>query len=476
MQPKQMAQELLPLLGGARNIDKLAHCTTRLRLVLHDEARADPSAIEKLEGVEGIYARGGQLQIILGIGNVTKVHRMLTDMIRTAAADAAAGATEGTTAGTTSNPASRPAPVPNPIIQLALLLSNIFVPIIPVIVASGLLNGLLGTLKAFNWVPEDNGFMVLLSMFSSSVFIFLPILVGFYAAQEFRGTPLLGAVIGGVLTHPALLNPYALGSKLPEAIDLLGFTIPLLGYQGTVVPIIVSVYLMSRLERGLRKIVPNSIELLLIPVLTIILTGFISLSVIGPAVQFIGHIVISGLESAMRYAGVFAGLLFGGTYSLIVITGLHHSFHAVEASLLADPDVGVNFLLPIWSAANVAQGGAGLAVFFRSRDSQLKRVAAPAALSAFFGIVEPIVFGINLKLVRPFIGALIGGALGGAYMVQAHVSASSFGLTGIPMLALAAPLGGSNILQYGIGLGIAAAVSFIGTWLLISRKAPNSCP
>lgn len=463
MQPKQMAAELLPLLGGERNIDKVTHCTTRLRFVLHDPGLADAAAIENLEGVEGVYARIGQVQIILGIGTVGKVHKALLDIIHLPEAEAAAKCA-GTAAART--------PL-NPVIRLAMLLSHIFMPILPVIVACGLLNGLLGTIQAFHLVPADNAFMILLHIFSSTAFIFLPIFVGYYAAKELGGTPLLGAVLGGVLTHPALLNPYALGSKIPETIGVLGFQIPLVGYQGTVIPILASVYLMSHVEKLLRRSVPRSFELLVVPAVAIILTGLISLLAIGPAVMHIGGLVINGLDWAMQHGGLFAGLLFGGTYSLIVITGLHHSFHAVEASLLADPGIGVNFLLPIWSMANVAQGGAGMAVFFATRDPQLKKIAIPAALPAFFGIVEPVIFGVNLKLVRPFIGALTGGALGGAYVVQTKVVTNSFGLTGIPMLAIAAPLGGPNIIHYLTGFGIAAAAAFISTWVLLLRDTSN---
>lgn len=463
MQPKDIARELLPLLGGIQNIDKVAHCTTRLRLVLREEGKADVAAIEKLDFVEGVYNRTGQIQIVFGTGIVNKIYRALLELTRPPEAETIAAEAE----------AAEPIPVNrtsiNPVIRLAMLLSNIFVPIIPVIVASGLLNGVNGTIKAFHWVPADNAIITLVGILSSSAFIFLPILVGFHAAKELGGNPFIGAVIGGILTHPVLLNPMADGTKIPETVDFFRLQITLIGYQGTVIPVIISVYLMSLIEKGLRKAVPRSFELLVVPFFTIVLTGLISLLAIGPTVMFIGGFLTSGLDYTLKHAGLITGLLFGGSYSLIVITGLHHSFHALEATLLADPQIGVNFLLPIWSVANIAQGGAGLAVYFRTRNARLKEIAFPAALSAFLGIIEPVVFGINLKLVRPFIGALIGGALGGAYVAQAHVLTNAYGLTGIPMLAIAAPFGRANILHYLIGLAISVVSAFVSTWLMLTR-------
>jgi PTS system sucrose-specific IIC component len=226
---------------------------------------------------------------------------------------------------------------------------------------------------------------------------------------------------------------------------------------------------MSRLELRLRKMVPSSLDLFLIPFLVIIFIGFISLLIIGPISLFIGDIMTNTFELVYK-AGVIAGFLFGGLYSLIVITGLHHTLHAVEMELLANPEIGVNFLLPIWSMANIAQGGAGLAVFFKTRNERIKKIAIPSAFSAFLGIIEPVIFGINIKLVKPFIGAAIGGAFGGAYVVLTHVVANSFGLTGIPMIAIVAPLGISNLIHYLIGLGISVITAFIATFILWKKE------
>jgi PTS system sucrose-specific IIC component len=362
----------------------------------------------------------------------------------------------------------------NPLTRLAKTLSNIFVPLIPAIVASGLLNGFLGMLRAFHWVSPESPLFRLLDMFSSAAFNILPILIGFSAAREFGANPYLGAVIGGIMTHPALLNPWTLGSQKPEVMYLFGLPVKLIGYQGTVLPVLMSVYIMSWLEKRLRRIVPHAVDLLVTPFLTVMSVGFIALIAVGPLGNLLGDGIAYSLRFVYTHVGWFAGLLFGGLYSSIVMTGIHHSFHAIEAGLLANPKIGVNFLLPIWSMANVAQGGAGLAVCFLTRDKKLKEIAIPSGLSAFLGITEPVIYGVNLRLRKPFIGAAIGGALGGTYVVATHVVANAYGLTGIPMIAIVAPLGMSNLLHYLVGFAIAVVSAFGATILLTWKQRQSS--
>jgi sucrose PTS system EIIBCA or EIIBC component len=447
MNYKDIAEKIVPLLGGKENIISAIHCATRLRLVLQDESKADKAEIEEVEGVKGAFASSGQFQIIFGTGNVNKVYEQLQPMI---------GKMDVASVSHTEAVKQKM----NPFARFAKTLSNIFVPIIPAIVASGLLMGLLGMMKAFEWVSTDSPFIVLLDMFSSAAFIILPILIGVSASREFGANPYLGAVIGGILTHPALQNPWGLAEAKPEFLNFAGMDIAMLGYQGTVIPILLAVYVMSKIEKGLRKIVPNSIDLLVTPFLTIISTGFIALIAIGPLGRGLGTLI----TTTLTYVYDTAGFIFGGTYSLIVLTGVHHSFHAIEAGLLAD--LGKNYLLPIWSMANVAQGGAGLAVFFMTKRAKTKEIALPGAFSAFLGITEPVIFGVNLRYRKPFIGGMIGGALGGAYVVFTNVAANAYGLTGIPMIAIVAPFGTSAIMNYLIGFVIAVAGACIATLLL----------
>ncbi len=449
MNINETAKALLPLLGGKDNIVSAAHCATRLRLVLADDSLVQKSAVEKVEGVKGCFSNAGQLQIIFGTGLVNKVY---AEFIKVA----------GISESTKSEAADAAARKLNPFQRIARLLSNIFVPIIPAIVASGLLMGLLGMVKTYGWADANSALFIMLDMFSSAAFIILPILIGFTAAKEFGGNPYLGATLGGILTHPALTNAWGVAGGF-HTMNFFGMEVAMIGYQGTVFPVLLAVWFMSILEKRLRKIIPDALDLILTPFLTVIITGFVALLFIGPAGRVLGDGISLVLSTLITHAGWLAGLLFGGLYSVIVITGIHHSFHAIEAGLLGNPNIGVNFLLPIWSMANVAQGGACLAVYFKTRDAKIKAIVIPSAFSAMLGITEAAIFGINLRFIKPFLAALAGGALGGAWVVANHVNMTAVGLTGIPGIAI---VQGNSIVNYLIGLVIAFGAAFIISLLL----------
>ena len=443
------ATALLPLLGGKENIASAAHCATRLRLVLVDDSKLNKSAIDKLDGVKGCFSNAGQIQIIFGTGIVNKVFAEFSKV---------AGINEASKAELTNLAAQKL----NPLQRIARLLSNIFVPIIPAIVASGLLMGLLGMVRTYGWADPDSAIFIMLDMFSSAAFIILPILIGFTAAREFGGNPYLGATLGGILTHPALTNAWGVAGGF-KTMDFFGLDVAMIGYQGTVFPVLLAVWFMSLLEKRLRKVIPDALDLILTPFLTVIITGFVALLFIGPAGRALGDGISFVLSTLIDQAGWLAGLLFGGTYSAIVITGIHHSFHAIEAGLLGNPKIGVNFLLPIWSMANVAQGGACLAVYFKTRDVKIKAIAVPSALSALLGITEAAIFGINLRFMKPFLAALAGGALGGAWVVANHVGMTAVGLTGIPGIAI---VQANSVVSYLIGLVIAFGAAFVISFAL----------
>lgn len=451
MNINETAKALLPLLGGKDNIVSAAHCATRLRLVLADDSLVQKSAVEKVEGVKGCFSNAGQLQIIFGTGLVNKVY---AEFIKVA----------GISESTKSEAADAAARKLNPFQRIARLLSNIFVPIIPAIVASGLLMGLLGMVKTYGWADANSALFIMLDMFSSAAFIILPILIGFTAAKEFGGNPYLGATLGGILTHPALTNAWGVAGGF-HTMNFFGMEVAMIGYQGTVFPVLLAVWFrfMSILEKRLRKIIPDALDLILTPFLTVIITGFVALLFIGPAGRVLGDGISLVLSTLITHAGWLAGLLFGGLYSVIVITGIHHSFHAIEAGLLGNPNIGVNFLLPIWSMANVAQGGACLAVYFKTRDAKIKAIVIPSAFSAMLGITEAAIFGINLRFIKPFLAALAGGAFGGAWVVANHVNMTAVGLTGIPGIAI---VQGNSIVNYLIGLVISFGAAFIISLLL----------
>ncbi|OWS73943.1 PTS sucrose transporter subunit IIBC [Pantoea sp. VS1] len=444
-----LSRSLLPLLGGRENIASAAHCATRLRLVLVDDAKADTAAIGKLEGVKGCFRNAGQLQVIFGTGVVNKVYAAF---IREA----------GISETSKSEAADIAARKLNPFQRIARLLSNIFVPIIPAIVASGLLMGLLGMVKTYGWVNPDNALYIMLDMCSSAAFIILPILIGFTAAREFGGNPFLGATLGGILTHPALTNAWGVAAGF-HTMNFFGIEVAMIGYQGTVFPVLLAVWFMSVLEKQLRRVIPDALDLILTPFLTVIIAGFVALLVIGPAGRMLGDGISFVLSTLIAHAGWLAGLVFGGLYSVIVITGVHHSFHAIEAGLLGNPAIGVNFLLPIWAMSNVAQGGACLAVWFKTKDVKIKAISLPSGFSALLGITEAAIFGINLRFMKPFIAGLIGGALGGAWVVSVHVYMTAVGLTGLPGMAI---VQASSLLNYAIGMVIAFSSAFMISYLL----------
>jgi len=446
----QTAKDILNLIGGKENISSAAHCATRLRLVLKDDSLIKKDEIEKLQIVKGSFMNGGQFQVILGQGIVNKVYAIFAKE---------AGISEMTTSDVKKEAMEKL----NPFQKIARVLSNIFVPIIPAIVASGLLMGTLGCLKAFGLESlSQTWWWSMLDWFSSAAFIFLPILVAFSAAKEFGCNQYLAAAVGGIMIHPALQNAWTIGGGY-KTMPILGGLIdmPLVGYQGTVLPILLVVWMMSYIEKYIRKAVPEVLDLFLTPFLTVLITGFLALSVVGPFAMLIGKGLSMFLTLAITKFGIIAGLLFGGTYSMIVITGIHHSFHAIELSLLAD--TGANTLLPIWSMANVAQGGAALAVYFKTKNAKTKAIALPSALSCFLGITEAAIFGVNLKFRKPFLAALSGGAIGGAYVVLTKVSMNAIGVTGIPGITIVKP---EAMVNYIIGLLIATGVAFVVSFVM----------
>ncbi|MGL5202826.1 sucrose-specific PTS transporter subunit IIBC [Cetobacterium sp.] len=442
MDYKKTAEFILENIGTENNLSTVGHCATRLRVVVKDQTLVNLDNLKKNSDIKGAFFSNGQLQIILGQGAVNKVCAIILGE-----AKIEESSLEDVKKDQMKNL--------NAFQRFARTLSNIFVPIIPAIVASGLLMGVLGMGKTFGWFAGDSSLFELLDMFSNTAFVFLPIILAFSAAKEFGANPYLAAALGGILIHPALQNAWTVGNGISGYFNLFGMNFAKIGYQGTVLPILIAVWVMSLIEKNLRKVVPNMLDIIVTPFLTILITGFISITIIGPLGRVVGDGISFGLQYIYTTLGVFAGIILGGSYSSIVITGMHHSFHAIEANLLANPNVGKNFLLPLWSMANVAQGGAAMAVFFKTKSSTLKSIALPAALSCLLGITEAALFGVNLRLGKPFIGAIIGGALGGAYITLTKVSMNAVGVTGIPGISIVQP---ESMINYIIAL----IISFIG--------------
>lgn len=444
MDVRSVVRQLVPLLGGKDNIYSAIHCSTRLRVVLVDDSLLDLNAIDDIKGVKASFRKSGQVQVAFSTSVINDVY------------DEFINYTQINEVSKKESAIHKSEKELGYFKRIANILSKIFIPIIPAIIASGLLMGLLSLIKNYGWLDTKHPIYILLEIFSSAAFIILPILIGFNAARIFRANPYIGATLGGILVHPSLANVWG-GLGHYETLDVYGFQVAMIGYQGTVFPILLTVLFMSYIERFFKRIIPEMVEVIFVPFLTLIISGFVSILIIGPAGRMLGDGIAFSLTTLIDHTGWIAGMLFGALYSVIAMTGIQNSFHAIEAGLLSDPDIGVNYLLPIWSMANVAQGGACLAVWFRSRNDKIRKIAIPATFSAMIGSVEAAVFGVNLRFVKPFIAGMIGGGAGGAWVVFNKVYATGVGLTGIPGLAI---IQASSLVNQLIGLVISFGIAF----------------
>lgn len=454
MDYKASAKQVLKHIGGSQNIVSAAHCATRLRLVLGDEKVCNIKAIENIEGVKGVFSAQGQLQIIFGTGVVNKVFEEFT-------------AIAGIQAGTKDDVKQAASAKQNIFKRMIKALGDVFVPIIPAIVASGLLMGLLeGLTQVFPDLP-NSGTYTILHLFSNAAFVFLPVLIAMSAARVFGGNLFLGAVIGMIMIHPDLLNAWSTAGaeSIPSASAWFGlYDINLVGYQGHVIPVVIAVWFMSMLEKKLHKIVPEMIDLFVTPLVTVLVTGYLTLTIFGPVFSWIEN----GVLAAMQYLitlpfGIGSGLA-GGVYAITVVGGVHHMYNALEAGLLSS--MGSNIWMPIATAANVAQGAAALAIAIKTKNAKTKSMALPASLSAFLGITEPAIFGVNIRYIKAFVAGCVGGAVGGLVAGIVQVGASAYGVTGIFGFLITT----QNTLGYLIIMLVSSAVAFVLSWILYKEE------
>ena len=422
MDHNKAAQQVLDAVGGAGNIVSAAHCATRLRLVIADNSKVDKKALEDAEGAKGVFEAQGQLQIIFGTGTVNKVFEAFT----------ALSGVQGDTKEDVKQAEAAKAPLPQRLIKT---LGDIFVPIIPAIVASGFL---MGIMEALNFMV-NNGFLdidtsgsiyVFAQLFSNTAYTFLPILIGFAAARVFGGNQFLGAVIGMIMIHPDLQNAWTVSEGVEVMQPVFGglYSVPLVGYQGHVIPVIIAVWVMCQIEKRLHKVVPAMIDLFVTPLVSVFVTGYLTLAVIGPIFTTIENGIIGGVQTLITLPFGIGAFVMGGLYAITVVAGIHHMYTIIDLGQLAQ--YGLTYWLPLASAANMGQGGAALAVALKSRDTKVKSMALPSALSACMGITEPAIFGVNLRYFKPFLGGLAGGACGALYASVAGLGATGTGGAG----------------------------------------------
>lgn len=449
MDYKKTAHEILSAIGGKDNLASAAHCATRLRLVIADNSKVKKAVLENIDGVKGVFEASGQLQVIIGTGTVNKIY---DEFITEAGVEAA-----------TKEDVKAAAAAKSPWYKRAIKsLGDIFVPIISAIVATGLLNGLLGGLVQVFPDMASSHIYELLNIFSNTALTFLPILIAISAAKIFGGNQYLGAVIGMIMIHPSLINAWTVagGAETSTLWSWFGlWDIQNVGYQGHVIPVILSVWLMSAVEKRLHKKVPEMLDLFVTPLCSVLIAGFFSLTLIGPVFAQLESWVLSGAQALITIPFGIGAFIMGGVYAPTVVAGVHHMYNAIEMMMLADN--GMNTWMPIATAANVAQGAAALAVALKTKNKKTKSMALPASLSAFLGITEPAIFGVNVRFMRPFIAGMIGGACGAAFASIMNVYATANGVTGLFGLLITTDTIGGYILTMLVAFGVAFAISWI---------------
>lgn len=462
---RKCAEEIFSNLGGRENIVQAAHCATRLRLVIADNSKVNKKALENVDGVKGMFESNGQLQLIIGTGTVNKVYDEFLEVTGMTAA--------------TKDDVKAAAASQAPMWRRALKsVGDVFVPILPAIVASGLLMGLVEALGKAIPGFQSSDWYGFLDMMANTAFAFLPVIVAISAARVFGGNVYLGAVIGLMMVHTGLLNGWDVGSK--DAIETFfgegirtiptwnlfgnlkigGYVVGSIsrhGYQGHVIPVILSIWLMSKLEKWLHKHVPEMIDLFVVPLVTVFVTSLATFVVIGPIFSLLENGVLAGAEWLVQ--NPVGAMVMGAVYPLTVVMGLHHMYNVIEAGMISS--VGLNTWMPIASAANFAQFGACLAVGIKARKAKTKSVAVPSALSASLGITEPAIFGVNFRFMKPFIAAMAGGAIGAIFGAVTKIGATAYGVTGIPGYLTI-----NNPVMYTILLAISGGVAFVATWFI----------
>lgn len=458
MDYRAVATELVKCIGGKENIITAAHCATRLRLVIADNGKCNKGAIENVEGVKGVFVASGQLQIIFGTGVVNKVY---DEFVKVADIGEASKEEIKQAASAKQNWFKRGIKT----------LGDVFVPIIPAIVASGLLMGLLEGLSKVYPDLLNSGTYTIIHLFSSAAFTFLPILIAVSSAKVFGGNLFLGAVIGMIMIHPDLLNAWSVSGAdaIPTADAWFGlYNINLVGYQGHVIPVVIAVWFMSTIEKKLHKVVPAIIDLFVTPLVTVLVTGYLTLTIFGPCFSWIENGVLDTVKYLITLPLGIGACISGALYAPTVVAGVHHMYNALEAGLLSAD--GLNTWMPIATAANVAQGAAALALAIKTKNQKLKSLALPSSLSAFLGITEPAIFGVNLRYIKAFIAGCIGGACGALVAGITGIGATAYGVTGVFGFLITT----DYTLQYLLVIVVASVVAFLLSWILFKDEVGES--
>ncbi|MGF9644580.1 sucrose-specific PTS transporter subunit IIBC [Paenibacillus sp. FSL L8-0502] len=450
----KIAQDVIKGLGGEDNIISMAHCATRLRLIVKDREIIDDEFIENIDKAKGVFFTSGQYQIIFGTGTVNKVYDAMVGQSISATSKAdlkEMASTQGD----------------NRFKRMIRVFGDVFVPIMPALVATGLFMGVRGLvtqpalLQLFGLTPDhiSANFILFTQILTDTAFAFLPVLVCWSAFRVFGGSPLLGMLIGLMLVSPSLPTSWDVAQKVQEPLVFFGF-IKIAGYQGSVLPAFIIGVVGAMLEKKIRKSVPDALDLILTPFLTLLITLVLGLFVIGPIFHEVETLILMGVTAILKLPYGIGGFIYGGINQIIVVTGLHHALNLIEIQMLVGN--GWNMVNPISSASICAQAGAALAVGLKSKNVKTKSIAYPSTLSALLGITEPAIFGVNIRYGKPFLMGLIGGAVGGFFARIFNVQATGMSITALPGMLLYL---NNQIFIYILVCVIGFAVAFALTWI-----------
>jgi PTS system sucrose-specific IIC component len=443
--PKEVrvAKLIEKYVGGMDNVRNAEHCATRLRLIINDKSKIDEKAIENIDGVKGQFFAAAQYQIILGTGFVDKVFDEFV---------------KGTNFSGVSNKEEAYAQM-TPLQKISRTLGDVFVPIIPVLVATGLFMGLRGAAQSLGVQFSDN-VLLLSQILTDTAFIFLPALVCWSTMKRFGGTPVIGLVLGLMLVGPQLPNAWAVagGDVKPIPMEIFGMTIGIVGYQGSVLPALVLGIFAAKLQKALKTVVPDIIDLIVTPFVTLFISMILGILIIGPIMHSLETTIFGAVSAFLQMPMGIGGFIVGGLQQVIVVFGVHHVFNALEVQLLAT--TGVDPFNAIITGAIVAQGGAAVAVAMKTQDPKKRALYISSAVPAFLGITEPAIFGINLRFMKPFLYALVGGACAGGVASFLHLAGTGMGITVLPGTLLYL----DHLLEYVlvnlIGFGVAFGLTF----------------
>jgi len=459
MDKQQLSKDILKLVGGEENIDQVTHCMTRLRFNLNDNKKADKATLKNTPGVMGVMENGGQFQVIIGNDVPVVYNALVGNMSKSPNADA------GSTSASTGEKKKR-----NPVSALFDFISGIFTPILPAITGAGMIKGIVAILVAVGWLSDTSSTYIILSAIGDGAFYFLPIILAISAARKLGSNMYIAAALAAGIMHPTITTLLANGDTTFVGIKVIAAT-----YSSTVIPIILSIWIASYVEKAVDRVTHASLKLLIVPTVTLLIMVPLTLMTVGPLGTVLGNGLSGGISWLFDNMSIFASILIGGTMSLLIITGMHYALLPIIVGSMTS--LGYDFIIPLMFAANLAQGGAAFGVGLRSKNGKTKSLAYSTGLTAIMGITEPAMYGINMKFKKPFIAALIGGAVAGGFMGIVNVKAYVLtGLVGLPSIAAFISPAISTLLYALAGGLIAIVAAAVLTYILGFQEdnAPQS--